>query len=97
MGDSAEAAGQPHPSPPAESTAEALRRGAGGKRSASTDPTNRADKAGDWRTMAGGDAEDVLRCMLAAGDKRAARLAEMSEADALAAVAKMQRTLGGWR
>lgn len=78
---------------PAESEAEALRGGAGGK-----DALQASGGAlGDWRAIERADPQDVLRCLLAAGDARAARLAGMSEAEALAAVADMKRTLGAFR
>ncbi|MFC3098857.1 helix-turn-helix domain-containing protein [Alteraurantiacibacter palmitatis] len=78
---------------PAESEAEALREGAGGKGALRAS----GGALDDWRDIERADPQDVLRCLLAADDARAARLAGMSEAEALAAVADMQRTLGAFR
>jgi len=86
-----------HPLPPADPADGALLKGAGGKRSADTRPLASAAKAGDWRTIERADPQDV-RAHLAAGEARVADLlAGMSEAEALAAVTDMKRTLGAFR
>lgn len=82
-----------HPLPPGESETEALRGSAGGKGALRAS----GGALGDWRAIERADPQDVLRCLLAAGDARAARLAAMSEAEVLAAVADMKRTLGAFR
>lgn len=51
----------------------------------------------DWRAIASAEPREVLRQLLAAGDARAERLAEMPEDEALAAVEYIQRTLCKWR
>jgi len=51
----------------------------------------------DWRAIASAEPREALRQLLAAGDARAERLAEMPEDEALAAVEDIQRTLCKWR